>query len=222
MTSDRRLVPATPAIMSGWIIEALAGGPRERNELLGMVDTLAKKEGFQVSDISALKKTLMNLKVAGLVVNIRHGWWTLPKQTFTAEVEYPESLSMGKRSISVLREIGRGAEYVYLLQYSEDVQRAQANGESAWQCKIGKSKNAAQRLLSGVSNTYLVNSPEVGLMIRCDKSANVEVALHTALKICDQHNTTSPGNEWFRTSPNHVASFYLDWMEACLKLKLTD
>ena len=221
MTSERRLVPASATNMPAWIIEALQDGPRERTELLGAVDALARAEGFQASDISALKKALMRLRIAGSVVNIRKGWWQLAKKIDVVEAETPRDLTMGKRSISVLKEIGDGAEFVYVLQFNDEVERAQAIGHSLWNCKIGRSKNAAQRLLSNVSSTYLVQSPEIGLMIRCDQSAIVEAAIHCALKYCGQHTKASPGSEWFLSSPSHVAAFYLDWLKACSDLKLT-
>ena len=221
MAAERRLVPATATNMSDWIIEALKAGPRERTELLGAVDALARAEGFQASDISALKKALMRLRIAGSVLNIRKGWWQLAKQVAVVEAEKPKDLALGKRSISVLREIGHGAEFVYVLQFNDEVERARAKGHSTWNCKIGHSKNATQRLLTNVSSTYLVQSPEIGLMIRCDQSAIVEAAIHCALKFCGQHTKTSPGSEWFLSSPNHVAMFYVDWLKACSDLKLT-
>ncbi len=221
MASERRLIPATATNMSPWIIEVLKAGPRERTELLGAVDALARAEGFQALEISALKKALMKLRKAGSVLNIRKGWWQLAKQIDVVEAETPRDLAMGKRSISVLREIGHGAEFVYVLQFNDEVERARATGHSAWNCKIGRSKNATQRLLNNVSSTYLVQSPEIGLMIRCDQSAIVEAAIHCALKYCGQHIKTSPGNEWFLSSPSRVAAFYLDWLKACSDLKLT-
>ena len=221
MASERRLIPATATNMSPWIIEVLKAGPRERTELLGAVDALARAEGFQALEISALKKALMKLRKAGSVLNIRKGWWQLAKQIDVVEAETPRDLAMGKRSISVLREIGHGAEFVYVLQFNDEVERARAKGHSVWNCKIGRSKNATQRLLGNISSTYLVQSPEVGLMIRCDQSAIVEAAIHCALKYCGQHTKTSPGSEWFLSSPCHVAAFYLDWLKACSDLKLT-
>lgn len=127
---------------------------------------------------------------------------------------------MGKRSTRVLREIGTGLEYVYVMQFHDDVQRARDAGLNGWNCKIGMSKNATQRLLSSVSNTYIAQSPEIGLMIRCDDAANVEKAIYCALCSCNQKIKDSAGHEWFHTSPDHVASFYLEWAKNCAKLKL--
>lgn len=220
MTIGRRLVPAAPANMTPWVLQALKGGPLERSELLGEVDALARPEGFQACDLLALKKTLMKLKNDELIVNLRKGWWALPTGIRVSEIATPANLSMGKRSIRVLREIGMGAEYVYVMQFHDDVQRARVAGQNGWNCKIGMSKNATQRLLSSVSNTYIAQSPEVGLMIRCNDAANVEKVIHCTLRACDQKVKDSAGHEWFRTSPDHVADFYLEWVKNCTKLNL--
>ena len=218
MTSVRKLVPATATSMMPWVLEALKDGPRERTELFGLVDAIARTQRFQVSDISSLKKALMNLKNDSRVENVRKGWWALSTSTKITEITAPDNLSLGKRSIPVLREIGQGSEYIYVLQFHDEVQKSLAEGAVMWKCKIGKSRNLSQRLLSNVPATYIDRCPEVGLVTRCDKSTVVEAALHAALRMCDQHSKTSPGTEWFVTSPRHVADFYPDRIKACERL----
>jgi hypothetical protein len=210
-----RLIPATPPNMRSWILQVLEDGPRERSELLLAIDKLARLEGFQASDLLTLKKALSGLKRDGLVANVRKGWWVLPPSSQIPETKSPADLSWGRRSIAVLREIGLGDEYVYVLQFREDVAVARATNRPAWNCKIGRSKNAEQRLLNGGSSTYVAKAPEIGLMIRCDDAENVEKVIHYTLRKCQRHIKAAAGNEWFETSPDQVASFYSRWVESC-------
>ena len=158
------------------------------------------------------------MKKEQTVKNMRKGWWDLSLTSEVPENASPVSLSMGKRSVSVLREIGIGEEYVYVLQYSDDVKKAVEKGHLEWNCKIGRSRNATQRLLSGVSSAYLNRLPEVGLMIRCEDSVYVEAVIHNTLRFCKRSVKSSPGHEWFNTSPDVVSKFYIEWLNGCKAL----
>ncbi len=220
MTTGKQLVPAAPTNMIPWILHVLEDGPFKLSELCGKVGPLAQSEGFQIRDLHFLKKALAKLKKNSLVINLRKSWWALPPGNRVNEIATPADLFMGKRSMRVLREIGTGLEYVYVLQFHDDVQRARDAGLNGWTCKIGMSKNATQRLLSNVSNTYIAQSPEIGLMILCDDAVNVEKTLHHTLRACNQKIKDSVGHELFHTSPDHIADFYSEWVKSCAKLKL--
>jgi T5orf172 domain len=211
-----KLIPAAPTNMKPWILQVLRDGPHERSELLFAIDKLGRLEGFQASNLPTLKKALGELKDDGLIANVRKGWWTLPADSQIPETKSPAPVSSGRRSMPVLREIGRGDECVYILQFRDDVEAARAANRSSWNCKIGKSKNAAQRLLNvGSNNTFIAKPPEIGLMILCDDADNVEKVIHYTLRKCRRHIEHSAGNEWFETSPDQVANFYSQWVKSC-------
>ena len=220
MSGPRQFIPATPGLMKPWVLQALQAGPQERAVLLGAVDDLARKSGFKVTDLTGLKRTLLQLSRENLVTNIRKGWWGLSRNVPLTEAETPEDLTWGrKRSMRVLREIGAGTEYVYVLQFLEDVEVAQAKGSLTWKCKIGFSLNAAQRLLTDVKQTYIAKSPEVGLMIRCSNAYATEKAIQYSLRACDLWLKHSDGQEWYLTNPDEVASFYFEWFKACERMR---
>jgi hypothetical protein len=214
------LIPAAPTNMKPLILQVLKDGARERSELLLAVDKLARLEGFQASDPLTLKKALGELKRDGRVENVRKGWWRLPADSQIPETKSPDPLRSGKRSMPVLREIGLGDEYVYIWQHRDDVEVAKAANRPTWSCKIGKSKNAAQRLLSDGSRTFVAKSPEIGLMIRCDDAENVEKVIHYTLRRCQRSLKDSAGREWFETSPGQVANFYSQWVQSCAAFQL--
>ncbi len=210
-------VPAAPANMTPWILQVLEGGPHGRSELLQAANVLAQPNGFLITGVSALKKTLMLLRKKGLVENIRPGWWALASKPFLSDIK-PEPLTIGRRSIPVLRAIGDGPEDVYVFQYRHEVEAANLTGKTVWKCKIGKSKDAKVRLLNAAS-TFMSDRPEVGLRIKCRNSGIVENAIHRALEYHGQKIQDSAGKEWFMTNSDQVTSFYKDWLKACAIFK---
>ncbi len=208
--------------MIPWIIMALQNGPMERDALLTAVDVIANANGFKAKEnMFGLKKALNKLShkdnKENKVKNIRKGWWALADKIVVDEETSPSKLVAGKRSVDVLREIGKGTQSVYIFQYKEDVDQAKSKKHDCWNCKIGKSKNAENRVTG--SSTFIVKSPQVGLLIRCDDSAVVEKILHWSLSKVGQGEKHDAGHEWFRTSPQLVETFYRSWLQACELLK---
>jgi hypothetical protein len=77
MADDTRLIPATPTTIVPWILQVLRDGPRKRSELLRLVDSLARLEGYRVDNLSSLKKALGYVESDGRVVKRQYGWRAL-------------------------------------------------------------------------------------------------------------------------------------------------
>jgi hypothetical protein len=95
MADEKRLIPAAPTTIVPWILQALRDGPRKRSELLGLVDRLARLEGYRVDTLSSLKKALGYVESNGRVVTPQYGWRAL------ATASHPEAkpaVSKDKRS----------------------------------------------------------------------------------------------------------------------------
>lgn len=219
MNDHGRLVPAAPANMSPWVISVLQKGPLDRDAILKEVDALARAKGYSAHNIDGLKKTLNTLRKNGSIQNLRKGWWSLVDGAEIIISSGPCKALVGNRSIDVLRQIGKGDEQVYVYQSKEDVDRAKAENVDRWNCKVGKSKDAARRVMSSNSSAFTARLPEIGLLIRCDDADGLEKILHWSLRMAGQAEKHDAGHEWFRTSPHHIEMFYRAWLQACELLK---
>lgn len=102
---------------------------------------------------------------------------------------------------------GRGAVYVY---YYDTYQKYfMANGSDIWPCKIGMSAgNPLKRIFTQVGTAY-PEWPHVALIIQTDKPRELELLLHSVLKLQGKYLDNSPGKEWFMTRPNLIEQIYL-------------
>jgi hypothetical protein len=113
-------------------------------------------------------------------------------------------------TIRTEKEVGVGAECVYLYFYPNDRRLAELEGRDAWECKIGRtaSGDAINRIFGQGIRTALSRLPIVGLVVRTDDSSALENALHSSLRLVGAEVPDSPGNEWFLTSPARVEAWY--------------
>ncbi len=104
------------------------------------------------------------------------------------------------------RTIGSGRNSVYLYYYQWDRDSAESEGQSVWECKIGKTTRPLQKRLR-----EQVTDPEnfkLGLHIQTDNSVEIEGRIHDELKKREKHLCESLRTEWFLTSPSEVEKIY--------------
>ena len=104
-----------------------------------------------------------------------------------------------------VRQIGSGNNSVYVYYYPAYKERAELRGEETWPCKIGHSEyaNPIHRILQQVG-TGMPEKPEIALVIRTNRSKEMESAIHNLL----ERVPDAPGTEWFRTNPSKVEDIY--------------
>ncbi|MGA9752854.1 MAG: GIY-YIG nuclease family protein [Acidobacteriota bacterium] len=207
---------------------------RERSQWKSgeLVDRIAQihhqRGGSLATDPGVMvRRVLQDLKHDGLVTTPGHGWW---RWTTAAQEERPvadeeavgasspvedEAADVLEPTIRVEKEVGAGAECVYLYFNPNDRRLAELEGRDVWECKIGRtgSADAANRILGQGIKTALSRLPTVGLLIRTDDSAALENALHSSLRLVGAEVPDSPGNEWFVTSPARIEA----WQESFQK-----
>jgi hypothetical protein len=106
------------------------------------------------------------------------------------------------------REIGDGAESVYVYYLPRDRQYAELAGASRWRCKIGRTVGLAEARIRGQAGTALSERPRIDLVIHTQDGRVLEDAVHAILTLKGRLLGEAPGKEWFLTSPGEVESMY--------------
>ena len=102
--------------------------------------------------------------------------------------------------MEILREIGKGDEFVYLYYF-----RSQVNDE-AWPCKIGGTrKDPVVRVKE--QQASMQEEPVIGLVMRTDNARRDERLIHAILKK-EKKQLDTFGKEWFRTRPHYVEKIF--------------
>lgn len=210
---------------SGELVDRIVQLHRERG------GSLATDPGVMV------RRVLQDLKHDGLVIAPGHGWWrwtaaaqeedsVTDEGAVSAPSPVEESIEGAadvlEPAIRVEREVGAGAECVYLYFNPNDRRLAELEGRNVWECKIGRtsSADAVNRILGQGIKTALSRLPTVGLLIRTDDSAALENALHSSLRLVGAEVPDSPGNEWFVTSPARIEAWYENFQKSLAEIKV--
>lgn len=105
--------------------------------------------------------------------------------------------------------LGNGNGSVYVYYYDTYQKYFTSKGSDIWPCKIGMSTgNALKRIFAQVGTAY-PEWPHVALIIQTDKPRELEMLLHSALKLNGKHMDSSPGKEWFLTRPDLIEQIYV-------------
>ena len=155
--------------------------------------------------ISVFKHACLKLGNNGLS-NIGYGTWRLNYEVH--EVEIVEEKQKETAEYVADTTIGTGNNAVYVYYYDTYKKYAENRGQQIWECKIGRTdKDPLQRVL-GQAGTCYPELPHIALVIKCENSLQLELALHSVLKIRNRWIENAPGTEWFYTSPEEVESIY--------------
>ncbi|WP_022750307.1 GIY-YIG nuclease family protein [Lachnobacterium bovis] len=164
------------------------------------------EEGRDV--VSIFKKATQNLQKtdAGLV-NKGYGTWELHyKVQDTTDVV--EDIKAETIKYTVDETLGTGSNAVYVYYYDVYKQLAENKGNEGWPCKIGRTDRDPIQRVMGQAGTSYPELPHVALIIYCDDSSALEVALHSILKYQGKWLKNAPGTEWFLTSPKEIKEYY--------------
>lgn len=116
-----------------------------------------------------------------------------------------------QKKIDAEKVIGNGKQSVYCYFYQIYKDKALANNETVWECKIGKATIDAQGRVIDQFGTAYPEYPVIALVIKCKSAHALEQAIHCVLDLRNRHIESSPGNEWYMTNPQEIEEIY-NWM----------
>lgn len=216
-----RGVPLTPNVIAELIREERAAG--RISETFRRSDVLTTLEHSHVSRgglngsaaYSSFKKALTMLRKQGLLEMASPQFWRFTDNAAAIPTNIDileDALSieavqpvLPNSKLCIEEEIGVGAEAVYVYYQPNDRGLAIAEGRGIWECKIGMTRGAVDaRIISQHSLTTVNTLPVLGLVIRTPDAYKLEKLLHALLSSASASCTSSPGTEWFMTSPARV------------------
>lgn len=117
------------------------------------------------------------------------------------------------------KRIGCGDEAVYVYYFPVYKEMALLKGYLSWPCKIGRTALIATDRVSCQGGTALSEFPVIGLEIKTKNSTHLERVIHGELKSLWKQIKTSPGFEWFTTSPDLIEKWHVAFLSASGFLK---
>lgn len=109
--------------------------------------------------------------------------------------------TIGKVDISEMEYIGSGAEFVYIIYLPIYRRRAESQGETIWECKVGSTTNDVGVRINQMT---FPEKPKIALIIRTDDCKTLEDKIHDKLKKQGKYIPDALGKEWFMTSPDEI------------------
>ena len=107
------------------------------------------------------------------------------------------------------KEIGTGADCVYVYYNPNDKKLALMEGNNRWECKIGfSSTDPVKRIQSQGYQTSMAREPVIGLVIRTTNGYYTESFIHKRLYSYRVPSKVG-SDEWFLTSPAEVESIFV-------------
>lgn len=205
---DKIGVKLTPKIFLELLIKFFDGKQFSREEAIEKISSYHEgKGGLPASDnVSNFKKATQNLQGLG-IQSVNYGVWRLnhKKKELVIEKQIIEEKTI---TIKADKEIGQGETSVYIYYYDIYKKYAEINGESIWECKIGRSDIESLGRIKRQVGTSYPEIPHVGLIIHCSNAQQLETVIHQVLITRGKWLENAPGKEWFMTNPMEVESIY--------------
>lgn len=168
-----------------------------------------------------ITKALQKLSEEKLAENPSYSNWRIGKATSFIEVDddlidedrieelKSELLAEIENDfIPIEKEVGEGVGIVYCYYLPTYLELAELKKEQSWPCKIGRTDgDPLIRVLNQVS-TALPEFPIIALVIKTDDPRSLERAIQNILTLNKKKISSSPGNEWYLTSPEEVLKIY--------------
>ena len=202
-------VELTPNVFSDLLITLFDGKQFDRRTAVSIIIDYHKQHGGVVKPgknvVSVFKKASQSLHDCG-IQNVGYGTWRLnykEKNTTIIESQIKEVTSY-----SVDKELGEGSNSVYLYYYDAYKELAELKGIKTWECKIGRTDVEPIQRILGQAGTCYPEMPHIALIMYCDDSLQLEMALHSILKVQKKNIESAPGKEWFLTSPQEIEEMY--------------
>jgi hypothetical protein len=208
-------------IIEWLILELFSGQLVERHIIIERVrETHLMRGGSapRVQDFSrAVKKALSDMRSRGLAQNPSFGYWRIESTAEAdsiAEGEGDTDTITEKVNISevngahpipdVERTLGQGSGAVYVYYLPTYRQLAEHRKEDLWPCKVGRTERDPLTRVLAQAATALPERPVIALVVYTAEPQALESALHGILIVRGRQVTSSPGSEWFLTSPAEV------------------
>ena len=156
-----------------------------------------------------VRPALTRLKREGAVKWLNLGQWQISSQPSSTEIESHPDINNDENDSSAPRTIGPGKREVYVYYYPKYQEAAQLKGESAFECKIGNTRDESKRRTHAqTSTTGMPEERKIGLIIKTDEPEKIERCIHGILKAVGRHIEDAPGTEWFRTNSDEVEGIF--------------
>ncbi len=209
-----RGIALTPKIIEKLIVELFPSQLVTRQEIISAVLKRHLEQGGEKPNsqiVASTKKALQNLTKLGMVTNPSVGYWKISGANVLEDNKENDTKI---KEITIVEEselkekpeftFGQGPYSVYLYYFKTYKDLAEKEGDLVWPCKIGKTNvDPVSRIINQVG-TGLPEIPKIGLLIYTIFPNEVEKCLHAILTIRGKKIDSSPGNEWFSTSPSEV------------------
>ena len=111
----------------------------------------------------------------------------------------------GIEATSETKVIASGWGFVYVIYLPLYRKRAESQGETTWECKVGSTANNV-----GVRMNQMTfpERPRMALVIRTNDCKTLEDKIHDRLKEQGKHIPDAHGKEWFLTNPSEVERIF--------------
>ena len=213
-------IPLTSGIAKELLLELYTGKKFARSEAIQTISkTHIERGGLETTDgvniKTCVKGALLDLKKNNYAKNVTTGYWHILPDADLSNIDDDDNMSDGNKTgyDDVDNIIGEGDGAVYLYYFPLYKQNAAARGESKFPCKIGMSESSAVDRVISQAKTALPETPRIALIIKTDKPAKLEKAIHHILSLREQKSTDA-GSEWFITNPKEVQDIYNNLIQA--------
>lgn len=202
-------VELTPSVFAELLIKFYDGKQFDRQTAISFILDYHTRNGGVLKKgknvVTVFKKATSNLKDYG-IQNVGYGTWRL--NYIEKETTIVETLKPIEYSYTVDKEIGEGQNSVYLYYYDAYKKLAELKGLQSWECKIGRTDVEPLQRIMGQAGTCYPEFPHIALVMYCEDSSQLELAIHSILKVKKKHIESAPGKEWFITSPHEIEELY--------------
>jgi len=199
----------TPNVFVDLLIRFFDGKQFDRQTAISVITSYHKQHGGVVKDgksvVPVFKKATLKMKDCG-IQNVGYGTWKLNfREKKTTIIE---SQIKTEYSYSVDKVLGEGNNSVYLYYYDAYKELAEMKGMQSWECKIGRTDVEPLQRIIGQAGTCYPEFPHIALVMHCEDSSQLELAIHSILKVQKKNIESAPGKEWFITSPQEIEEIY--------------
>lgn len=219
-------LPLQPLLAKELILEVFIGRKVERKIIISTITELHHSRGGKLEKknyTATFKKALQYLEKEGKAKSFAKeggpiGYWQIGSTSDFSNGNQQESVETLKTSNIVDEKkvvesgepqkiIGIGEGAVYLFYHDNDKHRAESEGKSFWQCKIGMTERDPIERIRAQTSTATAEPPKT-YVFRTDTPDAMEKAIHAILDACGKRVKSSRGKEWFVTSPDEVENIY--------------
>jgi Meiotically up-regulated gene 113 len=214
-------VPLTSGVVESLVQELFFGEVVERHRIVNEVRREHSARGGRLgstqSCIEHVKLALNSMCNKGLAQNPSRGYWRIGADSESDEgcleaLDSNEDKDIGTvldrsrafSNESIVEDLGSGSGAIYLYYLPTYKELALLRNERFWACKIGRTdRDPAGRIWTQLA-TALPERPIIALVYRTDFPLEWERILHSVLTVRGVRMQSSPGSEWFVTSPDVV------------------